>query len=66
MTVNMETITPGTTLTYNDGRPGHTKARARVLSVSEGGLTAQFEDRADTKFIAWDDKAWTEHITFDA
>jgi hypothetical protein len=65
MTTDMNAITPGAMLTYNDGRPGHTRARAEVLSVNPRGMLVQFDDRADTTFIAWDDQKWLKHITLE-
>jgi hypothetical protein len=55
----------GQALTYNDGRPGHTNHKAVVLNVLSNCFVVQFEDRADTTTIRWDDAGWMRYITFD-
>ena len=59
-TVDM--IKKGGRIVYNDGRPGHTRARATVLAVDAKGMTVQFEDRADTTRIQFSDKGWMDFI----
>lgn len=56
----------GDVLTYNDGRTGHTNARCEVLRASRSGMTVQFEDRADTTAICFDDRAWMDFLTAEA
>ncbi len=55
----------GQTLTYNDGRPGHTDQKAVVLNILSNCFVVQFEDRASTTTIRWDDAGWMRYITFD-
>ena len=52
----------GDRLTYDDGRPGHQGVQATVLSADADGMTVQFEDRADTTYIRFADRAWMDHI----
>ena len=61
----MQQVRIGQTLTYNDGRPGHRNVRATVIAVKPNGFVAQFEDRADTTLINWDQPNWIDHITFE-
>lgn len=51
----------GTTIVYDDGRPGH-YVKAVVLNADERGMTVQFEDRADTTRISFNDQAWMKFI----
>lgn len=53
----------GTMIVYEDGRPGHTEAVATVLGVDRFGMTVEFEDRADTTHIRFDDRAWMDFMT---
>lgn len=62
-TTEAQQIQPGATLAYNDGRPGHTAARAEVLSVSPVAMVVQFADRADTTQISFADAGWMTHLT---
>jgi len=55
-------FSPGQTLAYDDGRPGHQGVLATVLSVSKTAMIVQFEDRADTTTIAFSDRGWTDHL----
>lgn len=55
-------VTPGTVLTYNDGREGHNGIKAVVLTVGERYLVAQFEDRADTTKVEFV-QDWLRHLT---
>ena len=50
-------------IVYNDGRTGHTNATATVLSVSESGMVVQFDDRADTTSIQFDDESWMKYLS---
>ena len=59
-------IKPGAVLIYNDGRPGHTAARAVVHSASPLALVVQFEDRADNTTIRAHDRAWLDYMTVDS
>lgn len=52
----------GGRIVYNDGRPGHTDAQAIILAVSEVGMVVQFEDRADTSTIRFDEDKWMDFI----
>lgn len=58
----VDQIRTGGRLVYNDGRPGHQGVHATVVTVDATGMTVQFEDRADTSYIAFTDKGWMEHI----
>lgn len=58
----LRSLRPDAVLIYNDGRPGHTSAKATVLDVLRTGLRVQFQDRADSTTIKFTDKAWTEHL----
>jgi hypothetical protein len=49
-------------IVYNDGRPGHKGVLATVLAVDAKGVTVQFDDRADTDYIKFSDRAWMEFI----
>ena len=54
----------GTRIAYDDGRPGHRDARGTVLEVTQGhGMLVQFDDRANTTYIRFSDKAWMDFIT---
>jgi hypothetical protein len=55
---------PGDHILYNDERPGHTNVKAEILSVDGDGMTVQFEDRADTTRINFQDRQWMDHLTF--
>jgi hypothetical protein len=55
-------IKKGGRIAYNDGRPGHQCAEATVLRVEHEGMTVQFDDRADTNFIKFSDRAWMDFI----
>ena len=56
-------IKQGATLIYNDGRAGHTAARAVVVSVNQSAVVVQFDDRADTTTIRTSDRAWLDFLT---
>ena len=58
----VDQIKKGGRIVYNDGRPGHSGAVASVLSVDDKGMTVQFEDRADTSYIALSDRGWMDFI----
>ena len=49
-------------LEYNDGRPGHSGVKARVLNVWDIAMEVQFEDRASTTIIYFHDNAWMDHL----
>lgn len=53
----------GSQISYNDGRPGHGGVKATVLAVDARGMTVQFEDRADTTYIAFSDGRWMDFIS---
>lgn len=59
-------INVGQTLIYDDGRPGHRNVKATVVALTDNGFVAQFEDRADTTSIRWDDSEWMRHIRFES
>jgi hypothetical protein len=56
-------IKAGARISYNDGRPGHQGLEAIVLAVDSGGMTVQFEDRADTSYIQFLDPRWIDFIS---
>lgn len=58
----MKTFHKGQRLTYNDGRPGHTDAKATVLRVGKSAIVVQFDDRADTTAIRFTDKTWVDYL----
>ncbi len=66
--LNMQTrdtvdqIRKGGRVVYNDGRPGHSGVYATVIEVDQSGMTVQFEDRADTSYIAFSDRGWMDFI----
>ena len=55
-------IKKGGRIVYNDGRPGHSGVLATVLAMDKKGMTVQFDDRADTSYIAFSDRAWMDFI----
>jgi len=61
----MKPVRIGQTLTYDDGRPNHQNVKATVVALTSNGFIAQFEDRADTTSIHWDQSEWIDHIRFD-
>ena len=62
----MSAFKVGTTIVYDDGREGHRAVKARVLAVDERTMTVQFEDRADTTTIRFNDPAWMNFISTSA
>jgi hypothetical protein len=58
----LDQIRRGGRIVYNDGRPGHQGTAAVVLAVDGLGMTVQFEDRADSTYIRFSDRAWTDFI----
>lgn len=50
---------------YNDGRPGHTNIYGVIKEVHPAGMVVWFEDRADTTFIRFTDRAWMDFIVKD-
>ena len=64
MTMQMQQVRIGQTLTYDDGRPNHRNVKAVVLATTPTGFIAQFEDRADTTTINWNDAEWMPYIQF--
>jgi hypothetical protein len=58
----MDQIKKGGRIVYNDGRPGHQGVEATVLMVDKKGMTVQFDDRADTNYIAFSDHRWMDRI----
>jgi hypothetical protein len=55
-------IRKGGRIIYNDGRPGHQGAGATVLDMDREGMTVQFDDRADTNYIRFSDRAWMDFV----
>ena len=56
-------VRKGSTISYDDGRPGHQDVRATVLEVVDGhGMLVQFEDRADTTYIPFSEPRWMDSI----
>ncbi len=58
----IDQIKPGSRIVYNDGRPGHSRIFAEVLSVDPNGMLVQFEDRADRTRVTFSDRAWMDFI----
>lgn len=58
----VDQIKKGGRIAYNDGRRGHTGVFATVIEVDQKGMTVQFEDRADTNYIAFSDRGWIDFI----
>ncbi len=58
----VDQIKKGGRIVYNDGRPGHNGAVASVLCVDDKGMKVQFEDRADTTYIAFGERRWMDFI----
>lgn len=58
----VDRIKKGGRIIYNDGRPGHQGIRGTVIEVDAKGMTVQFEDRADTNYIAFSDRGWMDFI----
>lgn len=56
------TVTAGSKIVYDDGRPGHSGVLGIVLQVNNEGMTVQFHDRADTTNIAFADRRWMDFI----
>ena len=61
--IRKETIKPGMTLVYDDGREEHRGVEAQVLDVVDVGMLVQFVDRADTNFIPFDARAWMDYLS---
>jgi hypothetical protein len=61
--MNIKQIKKGSTIIYNDGRPGHTGSKAAVLEVTKQAMVVQFTDRADTTAIRFDNAGWMNYIT---
>lgn len=49
----------GLGLAYDDGRG---RIPFTVLKIVESGILTQFDDRADTTFIRFDERQWMDHI----
>ena len=62
----MQQVRVGQTLTYDDGRPNHRNVKAVVLAVFKPFFIVQFENRADTTTIKWNDEDWMRYIQFDS
>ena len=58
----LDQIKMGGRIVYNDGRPCPNGGLATLVAVETNGMTVQLDDRADTNFIAVDDKAWVDFI----
>jgi sRNA-binding protein len=52
----------GGRISYNDGGRGHQNVEATVLEVDREGMRVQFDDRADTTYIRFSDRAWMDFI----
>lgn len=59
----VDEIKRGGEILYDDGRPGHSGVKGVVLALDGRGMTIQFEDRADTNYIAFSDRRWMEFIS---
>jgi hypothetical protein len=55
-------VKPRGRISYDDGRPGHQGVEATVVAVDQEGMTVQFDDRADTTYIRFSDRAWMDFI----
>lgn len=53
------------TITYNDGRPGHSGVRGTVLQEDSQSMVVQFDDRMEPSFIRKDDPRWMRFIRRD-
>jgi hypothetical protein len=63
MKINIvDQVKKGGRVVYDDGRPGHQGVEAVVLAVGPEGMTVQFEDRADTTYIRFSDRKWTDFL----
>jgi hypothetical protein len=60
--ITVDQIKQSRRVVYNDGRLGHSGVLAAVLSVDRTGMKVQFEDRADTTYIAFSDRQWMDFI----
>ncbi len=58
----VDQIKKGGRIVYSDGRSGHSGVFAAVLGVDPKGMLVQFEDRADTTYIAFSDRRWMDFI----
>lgn len=58
----VDQINVGVRIVYSDGRPGHSGKFAAVVNVDPKGMRVQFEDRADTTYIAFADGRWMDFI----
>ncbi len=57
-------VKAGSRISYDDGRPGHQGVEATVIDVVDGhGMLVQFDDRADTTYILFSDRAWMDFIS---
>ena len=56
------TFTLRSRVVYNDGRAGHSGVLGTVLKLDSVGMTVQFDDRADTTYIAFDERRWMDFI----
>lgn len=63
--VGAEEFKAGGRISYNDNRPGHQNIGATVLAVDAGGMTVQFDDRADTTRISFSEPQWMDFIRKD-
>lgn len=58
--IELANLKKGGRISYNDGRG---EAGAIVLKIGRSFIVAQFDDRADTTTIRFDDKAWTQFLS---
>jgi hypothetical protein len=58
----VDQIKQGGRIVYNDGRTGHSGVFATVVNLDTNGMMVQFEDRADTTYIAFSDRRWMDFI----
>ena len=61
----VQQVRVGQRFSYDDGRPGHRSVKAEVIGLTPNGFIAQFEDRADTTAIRWDEDQWVRYIRFE-
>ena len=62
MKMKADKIKIGSKLVYNDSRHGHTNVVCEVVSVLDSCMVVQFEDRADTTQINFNDSGWMKHL----
>src|SRR5215475_8623510 len=57
-----KSVKKGSRIHYDDGRPGHAVG-ATVLHVGPESMVVQFDDRADTTTIHFNDEDWMKYLS---